>query len=157
MSHADVLLAERVAVGFAVAFVFGFERQLRGSIAGDRTFALVGAAATAVTAVAGKSSPQAVAGIMTGLGFIGAGVVLHQGALVKGLTTAATMFAVAGIGIVIGYGHLLLGVLVAAALLLVLEIQHTPVLRFLDAMNYTDRFDNDRSESPTPDLPPPPG
>ena len=44
MSHADLVLLGRVAVGIAVAFVFGFERQLRGSPAGDRTFSLVGAA-----------------------------------------------------------------------------------------------------------------
>jgi putative Mg2+ transporter-C (MgtC) family protein len=153
MSHADLVLAGRVAVGFAVAFAFGFERQLRGSIAGDRTFALIGATAAAVTAVAGEKSPQAVAGIMTGLGFIGAGVVFHQGQLVKGLTTAATMFAVAGIGIVIGYGHLLLGVAMAAVLLLVLEIQHAPVLRFLDAAKYADRFDNDQFENMPPGPP----
>ncbi len=144
MSHADLVLLGRVAVGIAVAFVFGFERQLRGSPAGDRTFALVGAAATAVTAVAGTTSPQAVAGIMTGLGFIGAGVLLRRGGLVTGLTTAAAMFAVAGVGIVIGYGHVLLGVIIAAILLFVLEIQHLPFFKFLDAATYAGRFQNDR-------------
>ncbi|HEY1733022.1 MAG TPA: MgtC/SapB family protein [Acidimicrobiales bacterium] len=145
MSHADLVLLGRVAVGIAVAFVFGFERQLRGSPAGDRTFSLVGAASTAVTAVAGLQSPQAVAGIMTGLGFIGAGVLLRRGQLVTGLTTAASIFAVAGIGIVIGYGHVLLGIVLGAILLLILEIQHIPFLRFLDARNYADRFQNDRA------------
>jgi putative Mg2+ transporter-C (MgtC) family protein len=145
MSHSDLVLLGRVAVGIAVAFVFGFERQLRGSPAGDRTFSLVGAAATSVTAVAGIRSPQAVAGIMTGLGFIGAGVLLRRGQLVTGLTTAASIFAVAGIGIVIGYGHVLLGIVLGAILLLILEIQHIPFLRFLDARNYADRFQNDRA------------
>lgn len=144
MSHADLVLLGRVAVGFAIAYVFGFERQLRGSPAGDRTFALVGSAATAVTAVAGTSSPQAVAGILTGLGFIGAGVVFHQQGLVKGLTTAASIFAVAGMGIVVGYGHELLGVIMAAALLLVLEVQHIPFLKFVDAATYAGRFQDDR-------------
>jgi len=151
MSHTDLVLVGRVAVGIAVAFVFGFERQLRGSPAGDRTFALVGAAATAVTAVAGTTSPQAVAGIMTGLGFIGAGVLLRRGGLVTGLTTAAAMFAVAGIGIVIGYGHVLLGVILAAIVLLILEIQHLPFLKFLDAATYADRFQNDRLVVSAPD------
>lgn len=154
MSHADLVLLGRVAVGFALAFVFGFERQLRGSPAGDRTFALVGASATAVTAVAGTSSPQAVAGIMTGLGFIGAGVLLRRGGLVRGLTTAASIFAVASIGIVIGYGHVLLGVIIAAALLFVLEIQHIPFFKFLDAANYADRFSDDRVFTTRNDAPP---
>ncbi len=148
MSHADLVLSGRVAVGFAVAFVFGFERQLRGSPAGDRTFALVGAGATAVTAVAGLRSPQAVAGILTGLGFIGAGVIINRTDSVRGLTTAASLFAVASIGIVIGYGHLLLGALIAAVLLLVLEIQHIPFLKAFDAYLWAPRFANDRMFAP---------
>ena len=144
MSHHDLVLIGRVAVGFALAYVFGFERQLRGSPAGDRTFSLVGATATAVTAVAGLRSPQAIAGIVTGLGFIGAGVVFHQRGLVKGLTTAAALFAVAGIGIVVGYGDLWLGVITAAILLFTLELQHIPFLKFLDAATYADRFQPDR-------------
>ena len=46
--------------------------------------------------------------------------------MVRGLTTAATVFAVAGIGIVIGYGHMFLGVFLAAVLMFVLEIEHIP-------------------------------
>ncbi len=144
MFHADLHLFARVAIGCAVGFAFGFERQLRGSPAGDRTFALVGGAATAITAVAGQSSPQAVAGILTGIGFIGAGLVFTSGNMVRGLTTAATVFAVAGIGIVLGYGHTFLGLFLAALLMFVLEIEHIPGVRFLDARNYADRFRNDR-------------
>jgi hypothetical protein len=101
--HTDLHLFARVAIGCVVAFVFGFERQLRGSPAGDGTFILIRGAATAVTAVAGLASPQAVAGILTGLGFFGAGLVFTAGNKVRGLTSAASVFAVAGIGIVIGF------------------------------------------------------
>jgi len=73
VSEADLALLARVAVGFALAYILGFERQIRGSPAGNRTFAMVGAAATAITAVAAKSSPQAIAGVVTGIGFIGGG------------------------------------------------------------------------------------
>ena len=101
-------------------------------------------------------SPQAVAGILTGIGFIGAGLVFAHGATIRGLTSAATVFAVAGIGIVLGYGHLYLGLFVAAAFLFILELQHIPALRFLDASTYADRFANDyetagRSLAATPD------
>lgn len=145
MVHVDTTLLEESAIGFAVAYAFGFERQLRGSPAGDRTFALVGAAAAAVTATAGKSSPQAVAGILTGLGFLGGAVVLRQGGDVRGLTTAASLFAIAGIGIVIGYGHPLAGILIAAVLLILLELQHIPFLRVIDANGYAERFEPDRA------------
>jgi putative Mg2+ transporter-C (MgtC) family protein len=158
--HTDLHLFARVAIGCAVAFVFGFERQLRGSPAGDRTFVLIGGAATAVTAVAGLRSPQAVAGILTGLGFIGAGLVFTAGNKVRGLTSAATVFAVAGIDIVIGYNHVYLGLFLAALLLFVLEIEHIPGARFLDARTYYDRFANDSDPifAPGPeshDRPPP--
>src|SRR5437870_12499115 len=88
MPHAEYVLAVRIAVGLVVAYVFGFERQFRGSPAGDRTFALIGLGATAVTAVTGRSSPQAVAGVITGIGFIGGGILFHsEGGLVRGVTT----------------------------------------------------------------------
>ncbi len=141
MSHADVLLLPRIGLGFLLAYVLGFERNLRGAAAGDRTFALVGAATAAMTAVVHVSSPQAVAGVITGVGFIGGGVVFHgAGGLVRGITTAATIFAAAGVGVVVGYGHLLLGAVVAAGVLLTLEIQHIPFLRWLDGRTYAGRF-----------------
>jgi len=84
----EAALIGRVLTAFALAFAVGFERKIRGSPAGDRTFALVGAGTAALTAVSFEHSPQAVAGAITGIGFIGAGVVFHgQGDLVKGLTT----------------------------------------------------------------------
>ena len=99
MFHTDIHLLARVALACAFAFAIGFERQLRGSPAGNRTFVLIGGTAAAITSVAGTRSPQAVAGILTGIGFIGAGLVFIHGATVRGLTSAATVFAVAGIGI----------------------------------------------------------
>jgi putative Mg2+ transporter-C (MgtC) family protein len=159
VSHNDLELLARIAVGFGLAFVFGFERQLRGSPAGNRTFALVGAAATGITAVAAHSSPQAIAGVVTGIGFIGGGVVFHgSDHMVTGITTAATIFASAGTGIVVGYGHLLLGIIMTAGLVVVLELPHVPVLRWLDAGRYADRFANDpvhrvEGDAPGPDQP----
>jgi putative Mg2+ transporter-C (MgtC) family protein len=141
--HHDLHLLVRVALGIGVAFAFGFERQLRGSPAGNRTFALIGGTAAGVTAVAGTTSPQAVAGILTGIGFIGAGFVFVHGVSVRGLTSAATVFTVAGIGIVFGYGDLFLGLIMAAIFMFILELQHIPGLRVLDASHIADRFAND--------------
>ena len=143
MFHTDIHLLARVAIACGLAYAFGFERQLRGSPAGNRTFVLIGGTAAAITSVAGRTSPQAIAGILTGIGFIGAGLVFVHGATIRGLTSAATVFAVAGIGIVLGYGHLYLGLFVAAGFLFMLELQHIPGLRFLDASTYAARFAND--------------
>jgi putative Mg2+ transporter-C (MgtC) family protein len=137
MLHGDVGLLGRILLGFGLAYAFGFERQIRGSAAGDRTFAMVGAAATAITAVAGTRSPQTVAGVLTGVGFIGGGVLFRgAGGLVRGLTSAAAIFGVAAIGIVVGYGHTVLGVITAAVLLFSLEVPHHRFLRWLDARTY---------------------
>jgi putative Mg2+ transporter-C (MgtC) family protein len=130
-------LLEQIGTGFGLSYALGFERQLRGSIAGNRTFALVGTSAAAITAVPHATSPQAIAGIVTGIGFIGAGVVFRgrTGSL-HGVTTAATILAAAAIGIVVGYGYLLAALVVTFALLVLLEIPHIPPLRFIDARTY---------------------
>jgi putative Mg2+ transporter-C (MgtC) family protein len=155
MSHNDLGLLVRIVVGFVLAYLFGFERQLRGSVAGDRTFSLIGAGAAAITSVAAKSSPQAIAGVVTGIGFIGGGVVLRgQGQMIRGVTTAATVFAAAAIGVVVGFGHLQLAVITTALLLLTLELQHIPLLRLLDAGTYQGRFQGDRMEA-NAEKPPP--
>jgi putative Mg2+ transporter-C (MgtC) family protein len=154
VSEADLALLARVGVGFVLAYVLGFERQIRGSPAGDRTFAMVGTAAAAITAVSAQSSPQAVAGVVTGIGFIGGGVVFHrEGRIISGLTTAATIFAVAGIGIVVGFGHLALGAISAAGLLVTLELPHIPGLKRLDARSLAERFEDDAAFR-LPDDPP---
>src|SRR5580765_735347 len=84
-----------VAVAFALSYVIGFERELRGAPAGDRTFALVGTGAAAMTAVLIGPAPNAIAGVITGVGFIGAGLLFRGTAgMLKGMTSAATIFAV---------------------------------------------------------------
>jgi putative Mg2+ transporter-C (MgtC) family protein len=143
-------LVARVAVGFVLAFAIGFERELRGSPAGDRTFGLIGASIAGMTAVLWREAPQAVAGAITGLGFIGAGVVLHgENQFVRGVTTAAAIFATAAMTVVAGTGHLLLATLMTGLILLALELRDLPVLRFADARRYQPRFRNDE-DPPTP-------
>ena len=137
-------LIARVALGFALAFTVGFERELRGSPAGDRTFGLVGGAIAGMTAVLWRTSPQAVAGAITGIGFIGAGVVLHsENLFVRGITTAAAIFATAAVGIIVGTGHLALGSITAVGVIVTLELRNLPLLRLLDARRYEKNFRND--------------
>jgi putative Mg2+ transporter-C (MgtC) family protein len=146
----DWELLARIGVGLALAFVVGFERELRGSPAGDRTFSLIGASTAAVTAVAYRTSPQAVAGLITGIGFIGAGVVFHgENTFVRGITTASAIFATAGIGVVAGTGHLVVATVTAAGVLLILELRNIPGVRLLDGRRYTDSFRDD-NDPPSP-------
>jgi putative Mg2+ transporter-C (MgtC) family protein len=112
-----------------LGFLIGLERELAGQPAGERTHALasLGAATFAlisVTAFPGSDPARVAAGVVTGLGFLGAGMILKErGKEVHGLTTAAGIWAVGGIGLAIGAGLYLLGVTsaVLVGLLLALE------------------------------------
>jgi len=153
----DPELLQRILVGFALAYAVGFERELRGSAAGDRTFSLIGSGAAVAAAVTGQSSPQALAGIITGVGFIGGGLILRgSDDQVRGVTTAATVFATAVVGLVVGLGHLLIAGVVTALVLLILELRFIPGLRYLDARSYRGRLPTDRDTAGTGTDPPRP-
>jgi putative Mg2+ transporter-C (MgtC) family protein len=132
-------------VAAALTYALGFERDLRGAAAGDRVFALIGAGAGIVGVLAVHGAPTALQGVLTGIGFIGAGLVFRQEPLptIRGLTTAAAIFAAAAIGAAAGEGRLLLAAVATAFALLVLEIRYIPVLRVLDGRRWTSRFRHD--------------
>ena len=113
--------AGRLALAAALGCVIGLERTLRGKYAGLRTHALVslGAALLTFTAsdlVAGQhydttSVARVVQGLITGIGFLGAGVILHDRRNhVRGLTTAAAIWLDAAIGAACGAGEGAIGV-----------------------------------------------
>jgi putative Mg2+ transporter-C (MgtC) family protein len=99
--------------------IIGLERQLRGHPAGLHTNALVALGAAAYT-VAGiligdDAGPARVAGqVVTGVGFLCAGVIMHQGATVRGINTAATVWCAAAVGVLAGLGYLQWAALVTA-------------------------------------------
>jgi putative Mg2+ transporter-C (MgtC) family protein len=137
-------LSLRLAVAFVLTYAIGFERELRGSTAGDRTFSLVGLGAAVVGFLALHDAPNALAGVVTGVGFIGAGVIIHGGGdMVRGVTTAATIFLAAAVGAAAGQGQLLLAAEATVASLVTLELRHARVLRFLDGRHWSRRFADD--------------
>jgi putative Mg2+ transporter-C (MgtC) family protein len=155
VSHEDLVLFGRVGLAFVLCYALGFERAIRGAAAGDRTFSLVGTAAAAMTAVTFDHAPQAIGGVVTGVGFIGAGLVLRGGAgMIRGVTSAAAIFAATGIGVVAGTGHAWLAVFVALLTLLDLELRHLPVLNRLEAHRYSDRMADDPADDDMPGGPP---
>jgi len=88
--------------------IIGFEREIIDRPAGLRTHILVCLGATIFTLVSylgfesGFDPSRIAAGVVTGIGFIGAGVIFRQGLFVKGVTTAASIWVVAAVGIAIG-------------------------------------------------------
>ncbi len=118
--------------------LIGLERQYRKHPAGLHTNALValGAAAfvLAGTLVDGGSGTARVAGqVITGVGFLCAGVIFHQGATVRGLNTAATAWCSAAVGVMAGFGHIAWSAVVAALVLGANIFLHLCEHRFLNS------------------------
>jgi len=119
-------LVGRVVLAAVLGYLIGLERELTGQPAGERTHALVclGAAAFSLissSAFPGGDAARVAAGVVTGLGFLGAGMILKRsGEGVQGLTTAAGIWAVGAIGLAVGAGMYLLGITTAALVGLIL-------------------------------------
>lgn len=150
-------MVEHLLTAFALTFALGFERNLRGAAAGDRTFSLIGVGSAVVAALAQHGAPNALTGVITGVGFIGGGLTFREsretGDVVRGITTAATIFAAAAIGAAAGEGLLLLASTGTALALLALEIRHIPVLRLLDGRRWARSFGEDEACAPEADEP----
>jgi putative Mg2+ transporter-C (MgtC) family protein len=146
--------AGHLAVAVALTYALGFERDLRGAPTGDRVFALIGAGSGAVGIIAAHGAPNALAGAITGIGFIGGGLVFRQSVgssqVVMGITTAAAIFAAAAIGAAAGQGRLLVAAVATVLALLVLEIRHMKWLSILDGRRYTDKFSHDSQDPHLP-------
>ncbi len=97
----------------ALGALMGLERELRGMPAGVRTIALVTMGAALFTELSGLvgSEDRIAAGIVTGIGFLGAGVIFREGYTVKGITTAATIWSAAAVGMAVGRELYLVAVL----------------------------------------------
>ncbi len=103
-----------------VGVLLGYERSYQGRAAGMRTYGLVCMAATALTVIvaypplwyggtgakwAGAGDPtRVIQGIVTGIGFLGAGVIMRESYSIRGLSTAASIWTTAVIGVTIGVG-----------------------------------------------------
>ena len=145
----ELTLAGRMALGALLGFLVGLEREARGKSAGERTFAIVALAASGFSGTAITMFPettgQAVAGIATGLGFLGVGIIWRAGeGQTRGLTTAASILGVAAIGVVSGLGLYLTAVLATVIVLLLLEFNRVPVLGGLHR-RVTGREDEEES------------
>jgi putative Mg2+ transporter-C (MgtC) family protein len=146
LSGADV---GHLAVAAGLTYALGFERAVRGGPAGDRVFALIGTGTGVVGIIAAHGAPNVLAGAITGIGFIGGGIVFRQAIgrnqVIMGLNTAAAIFAAAGIGAAAGQGRLLVAVTATVLALFVLEIRHIKVLNMLDSSRWTGRFRSDEA------------
>jgi putative Mg2+ transporter-C (MgtC) family protein len=147
----------RVALAAVLAAVIGFERERRERAAGLRTHMLVSIGAATFTIISAYGFPdyfeqleipegvaapprdpgRIAAQIVSGIGFLGGGVILRSGLNVKGLTTAASIWAMGAVGMAAGAGLYALSIMCTAALLFSLVF-----LRRVNALMY-DRYHRD--------------
>lgn len=117
--HVDIELYIRVILGAILGFLIGLDRGYKNKPAGVKTFMYVTVASTLLTIISIESVEKygvinnlvrmdplrLAAQIVSGLGFLGAGVILKDGLEVRGLTTAAMILFAGGVGIGIGAGY----------------------------------------------------
>ena len=136
MGHETLIVVGRIIAAVLIGAAIGFERTFHGRPAGFRTHSLVCVASALLMLVtvyqsewmtgfpmdAIRTDPTRMAqGIMTGIGFLGAGVIFKEGLTVRGLTTAASIWVTAAIGILVGIGFYLPALVGTAAALLILS------------------------------------
>jgi putative Mg2+ transporter-C (MgtC) family protein len=139
----DILIPSLLAALFGG--LIGLQRERHERPAGLRTHALVCLGATVFTLVSyegfsqiGGADPSRIAaGIVTGIGFIGAGAIFRQGILVKGVTTAASIWISAAIGLALGTRLYYMAILVTVLGLLVLSFLKNLENRVIHLPSYT--------------------
>ncbi len=127
--------AAQVVFAFVIGAIIGLEREFRSKPAGFRTMILICVGSCLYTILSKEanmgSTDRIASNIVTGIGFIGAGVIFKEGITVNGLTTAALIWITAALGMAIGYHNYPLTILVSAMVVIVLFILE-PVQRFIN-------------------------
>ena len=117
--------ALRLLLAAVLGGIIGFQRELYGKPAGTRTLALIGVGAgmfgvLSLTGFLGNNTATIAASVVTGVGFLGAGAILHRHGGVEGLTTAATIWVAAGVGLAASAGLYILAPVVTVLSVIIL-------------------------------------
>ena len=127
--HAEMFT--RLLVATALGALIGYERERVGKPAGVRTHGMVALGAALFTVVSsagftGGDPARIAAQVVTGIGFLGAGAILHLRGSVHGLTTAASLWVTAAIGVSVGVGMLFMSFETAVLVFLLLRFGPRP-------------------------------
>jgi len=133
LTGADLTILMRATLAALLGFMIGWERKATGAPIRARTAALAAMTAASLVALTERLYPdetiRVVAGVVTGIGFLGAGTILRSATgEVHGLTTAASLWAMSAVGMAVGAGHELLGVLLALVVYFTMAISEWPLV-----------------------------
>lgn len=126
LSIANPEMIARLLLAVALGGLIGFERELTHRPAGLRTHMLVSMGAAIFTIISisfGEDPARVAAGVVTGIGFLGAGSIIALRGHVQGITTAATLWVVASIGLGVGVGEYALSIISAVLVFAILQIK----------------------------------
>ena len=128
ISPIEIAFAINLALAIVLGFLIGAERESRGKDAGISTHILVMAGAMLFTFMSMMVDPASksriAAQIVSGIGFLGAGLIIKEGATVKNLTTAASIWFAGAIGMAIGFGYPVIAIVSALASMGIPRIPH---------------------------------
>ena len=122
----DLFAIGQIALAVLLGGILGWQRENWGKSAGPRTYALVTAGSTLFTILSltafGTDTARVAAGVVTGIGFLGVGTILHKQNHIEGLTTAAGLWMAAAIGKAVGVGYFFLAIASTVIMLAVLML-----------------------------------
>ncbi len=111
----------KLAVAMVIGCAIGLEREVHNKAAGLRTIILICVGATLITIISLRFGDSRIAAnIISGVGFLGAGVIMREEGRVRGLTTASTIWVSAALGLAVGYGEYVLAGVFGVAVIVVL-------------------------------------
>lgn len=124
------LFAPKVIIATIAGLIIGWEREIKNKVAGIRTMVLISVGCAILTGISfmissiyPESDPSRIIGqIITGIGFLGAGVIMKQEDRITGVTTAAFIWSVSAIGILAGCGAMITPIILSFGLILISRI-----------------------------------
>jgi len=129
----------KLCISLCLGALIGAEREYKSKVAGFRTIILITVGSTLFTLVAvalmGKSDPSRIAStIITGIGFLGAGVIYKEGNTIRGITTAAVIWVAAAIGMMVGFNLYAISI-ISVIFVLIILLSFSWLQRYIDRTN----------------------
>jgi len=122
----DIEIAGRLLISFGIGTAIGLEREYRSKAAGLRTMIMICLGSTIFTELSitlGAANPDRLAAnIVTGIGFLGGGVIFKDGLTITGITTATTIWISAALGMAVGAGEYFVAIVGSGVVLIVLTL-----------------------------------
>jgi putative Mg2+ transporter-C (MgtC) family protein len=154
VSSAEMTMALRLVIAAVLGGIVGIERGSGDRPAGFRTHILVCVGSTLFMLVSiygfddigttgfenRRDSARIAAQVVSGIGFLGAGTILHEGLTIRGLTTAASLWIVSAIGLAVGSGMYLIGTLATVITMITLVTFHSWEKHFAGSSRSERRF-----------------